>query len=125
MSPSLKRIPYGICPDTSSGVQADVCFESPNTWKVEEFLLMIPHTFFKDATIEVNFDVLRKKDAVSGEYYSYTGNTLSAPLTTTTVQEWQAGKIYTYSIKLDLKQIKVTADVVDWLDAGDDVVMDN
>lgn len=111
-------------PDTSSGVQADVCFESPNTWKVEEFLLMIPHTFFKDATIEVNFDVLRKKDAVSGEYYSYTGNTLSAPLTTTTVQEWQAGKIYTYSIKLDLKQIKVTADVVDWLDAGDDVVMD-
>ena len=112
-------------PDTSSGVQADVCFESPNTWKVEEFLLMIPHTFFKDATIEVNFDVLRKKDAVSGEYYSYTGNTLSAPLTTTTVQEWQAGKIYTYSIKLDLKQIKVTADVVDWLDAGDDVVMDN
>ena len=111
-------------PDTSSGVQAEVCFESPSTWKVEEFLLMIPHTFFKDATIEVNFDVLRKKDAVSGEYYSYTGNTLSAPLTTTTVQEWQAGKIYTYSIKLDLKQIKVTADVVDWLDAGDDVVMD-
>lgn len=111
-------------PDTTSGVQAEVCYDATtNTWKVEEFLLMIPHTFFKDATIEVNFDVIRKHGD-TGEYYSYTGNTLSAPLTTTTVQEWQAGKIYTYNISLDLKQIKVTADVVDWLDAGDDVVMD-
>lgn len=114
-------------PDTSSGVKAEVCYDADSdTWKVEEFLLMIPHTFFKDATIEVNFDVIRKKTDGNdnSEYYSYTGNTLSAPLTTTTVQEWQAGKIYTYNISLDLKQIKVTADVVDWLDAGDDVVMD-
>ncbi len=111
-------------PDTTSGVQAEVCYDADSdTWKVEEFLLMIPHTFFKDATIEVNFDVVRKEGS-TGEYYSYVGNTLSAPLTTTTVQEWQAGKIYTYNISLDLKQIKVTADVVDWLDAGDDVVMD-
>ena len=76
------------------------------------------------ATIEVNFDVTRKNMG-TGEYYSYLGNTLSAPLTTTNVYEWQAGKIYTYNITLDLKQIKVTADVVDWLDAGEDVVMDN
>ena len=92
---------------------------------MNEFLLMIPHEFFKDATIEVNFDVTRATDPVTGEYYSYTGNTLSAPLTTTSVYEWQAGKIYTYNITLDLKQIKVTADVVDWLSAGEDVIMDN
>ena len=113
-------------PNLTSGVTAEVCYDpDTDTWDVEEFLLMIPHEFFKDATIEVNFDVTRKKDSVTGEYYSYTGNTLSAPLTTTSVYEWQAGKIYTYNITLDLKQIKVTADVVDWLDAGEDVIMDN
>ena len=112
-------------PNLSSGVQADVCYDSSaDTWKVEEFLLMIPHEFFTDAAIEVNFDVVRAKDSVTGEYYSYEGNTLSAPLTTTSVYEWQAGKIYTYNITLDLKQIKVTADVIDWLDAGEDVIMD-
>ena len=113
-------------PDRTSGVTAEVCYDSStDTWSVEEFLLMIPHEFFTGATIEVNFDVLRKKDPVTGEYYSYTGNTLSAPLTTNEVWAWQAGKIYTYNITLDLKQIKVTADVVDWLDAGEDVIMDN
>ncbi|MCR5758985.1 MAG: fimbrillin family protein [Bacteroidales bacterium] len=113
-------------PDYTSGVTADVCYNSSTgAWDVNKFLLMIPHTFFKDATIEVNFDVTRKKDPVTGEYYSYTGNTLSAPLTTTSVYEWQAGKIYTYNITLDLKQIKVTADVVDWLDAGEDILMDH
>lgn len=115
----------GRRPNLTSGVKAEVCYDSStDTWNVEEFLLMIPHTFFTNATIEVNFDVTRKKDG-TGEYYSYTGNTLSAPLTTTSVYEWQAGKIYTYNITLDLKQIKVTADVVDWLDAGEDVIMDN
>ena len=113
-------------PNLTSGVTAEVCYNSStDTWDVNEFLLMIPHEFFKDATIEVNFDVTRATDPVTGEYYSYTGNTLSAPLTTTSVYEWQAGKIYTYNITLDLKQIKVTADVVDWLSAGEDVIMDN
>lgn len=125
-------------PNLTSGVTARVCYDSSNdTWDVNEFLLMIPHTFFTGATIEVNFDVTRwkdinnkgyKEDGVTPDpeyyYYRYAGNNLSAPLTTTTVQEWQAGKIYTYNIVLDLKQIKVTADVVDWLDAGDDVIMD-
>ena len=112
-------------PNLTSGVKAEVCYDADtDTWDVEEFLLMIPHQFFTGATIEVNFDVERELDAVTGEYYSYTGNTLSAPLTTTSVYEWQAGKIYTYNITLDLKQIKVTADVVDWLDAGEDVIMD-
>ncbi len=112
-------------PNYTSGVTADVCYDSStSTWDVNKFLLMIPHTFFTGATIEVNFDVTRKNMG-TGEYYSYLGNTLSAPLTTTNVYEWQAGKIYTYNITLDLKQIKVTADVVDWLDAGEDVVMDN
>jgi len=112
-------------PNYTSGVTAKVCYDSStDTWDVNNFLLMIPHTFFPGATIEVNFDVTRRKDG-TGEYYSYTGNTLSAPLTTTSVYEWQAGKIYTYNITLDLKQIKVTAEVVDWLDAGEDVIMDN
>lgn len=113
-------------PNFTSGVTAEVCYDADtDTWDVEEFLLMIPHTFFTGATIEVNFDVTRKNEGPDSEYYSYTGNTLSAPLTTTNVYEWQAGKIYTYNITLDLKQIKVTADVVDWLDAGEDILMDN
>ena len=113
-------------PNYTSGVTAEVCYDADtDTWDVEEFLLMIPHTFFTGATIEVNFDVTRKNEGPDSEYYSYTGNTLSAPLTTTNVYEWQAGKIYTYNITLDLKQIKVTADVVDWLDAGEDILMDN
>ena len=112
-------------PNYTSGVTADVCYNSStDTWDVNKFLLMIPHTFFTGATIEVNFDVTRKNMG-TGEYYSYLGNTLSAPLTTTTVYDWKAGKIYTYNITLDLKQIKVTAEVVDWLDAGEDVIMDN
>ena len=113
-------------PDLTSGVTAEVCYDAVHdTWDVDNFLLMIPHEFFTDATIEVNFDVFRAKDPVTGEYYSYTGNTLSAPLTTNTVYGWQAGKIYVYNIVLDLKQIKVKADVVDWLDAGEDVILDN
>ena len=85
---------------------------------------MIPHQFGTDAKIEVNFDVKRRKGS-TGEYYSYENNTLSASLTTTSVYGWDAGKIYTYNITLDLKQISVTADVVDWLDAGEDVIMDS
>ena len=112
-------------PNYTTGVRAEVCYDSStDSWDVDNFLLMIPHTFFTGATIEVNFDVTRKKDG-TGEYYSYKGNTLSAPLTTTSVYEWEAGKIYTYNITLDLKQIKVTADVVNWLDASEDVIMDN
>ena len=115
----------GTRPNRTSGVTAEVCYDaSTDTWNVEEFLLMIPHTFFTNATIEVNFDVTRRKNG-TGEYYSYTGNTLSASLTTNTVYAWEAGKIYTYNINLDLEQIKVTADVVNWLDAGEDVLMEN
>lgn len=112
-------------PDLSSGVKTEkVCYDaSADTWSVENFLLMIPHTFADEAAIEVNFDIVRKT-ADTGEYYSYKGNNLSAPLKTASVEGWQAGKIYTYNIKLDLKQIKVTADVVDWLPADDDVIMD-
>jgi len=113
--------------DGTSGVKADVCYSDPtdeSTLITDNILLMIPHTFLPGATIEVNFDVTRKKDDVTGEYYSYKGNTLTAPLTTTSVYGWEPGKIYTYNILLDLYQIKVTADVVDWLDAGEDVIME-
>lgn len=112
-------------PNLTSGVTADVCYDSSaGTWNIEEFLLMIPHQFGNDAKIEVNFDVKRRKGS-TGEYYSYENNTLSASLTTTSVYGWDAGKIYTYNITLDLKQISVTADVIDWLDAGEDVIMDS
>lgn len=115
-------------PDLTSGVRANVCYDS-GTWDVENFLLMIPHEFKVDAKIIVNFDVRRRKGEVSGntggEYYPYENNTLEATLTTTNVYGWEAGKIYTYNITLDLKQISVTADVVDWLDAGEDVIMDS
>ena len=115
-------------PDLSSGVRANVCFDSGN-WDVENFLLMIPHDFRLDAKIEVNFDVRRRKGPVDGnsggEYYAYENNTLSAPLTTNTVYGWEAGKIYIYNISLDLKQIKVSVDVEPWLDSGEDVIMDN
>ncbi len=102
------------------------CVPAPdfaNTWDVNEFLLMIPHTFFEGATIEVNFNVRRKTDAETGEYYTYENNTLAAPLATN-ISGWEAGKIYTYVISLDLKQIKVDATVDDWFVAGEDVLMD-
>ena len=113
-------------PDLTSGVTARQCYDSStDTWNPDEFLMMIPHAFFTGATIEVNFDVRRKKDSVTGEYYEYLNNTLTAPLLTTSVYGWEAGRIYTYNITLDLKKIKVDAEVVPWLDAGDDVIMDN
>ncbi len=111
-------------PDLSSGVTAGVCYDATlGTWDVNEFLLMIPHTFFEGATIEVNFNVRRKTDAETGEYYTYENNTLAAPLATN-ISGWEAGKIYTYVISLDLKQIKVDATVDDWFVAGEDVLMD-
>ena len=116
-------------PDLTSGVQADVCFsdpDDPSTLIPKNILLMIPHEFFTGATIEVNFDVKRKlTQGGTGEYYEYLNNTLSAPLTTYTVAEWEPGKIYTYIINLNLKRIEIEADVVDWIVAGDDVIMDN
>lgn len=113
-------------PDLTSGVSAHVCYDSSSgTWNTDEILLMIPHTFFTGATIEVNFDVERKEDAVSGEYYSYPNNTLSAPLTTDIIYAWEAGRIYNYNITLDMKAISITADVSPWLDAGEDVILDN
>ncbi|MBQ3711331.1 MAG: fimbrillin family protein [Bacteroidales bacterium] len=115
-------------PNLTSGVRANVCYDS-GTWDADNFLLMIPHEFKVDAKIVVNFDVKRRKGEVDGntggEYYAYENNTLEATLTTNTVYGWEAGKIYTYNITLDLKQIKVTADVEPWLDAGEDVIMDN
>lgn len=112
-------------PDYTSGVVARACYDADSdTWNINNFLLMIPHQFFPGATIEVNFDVKRKKDTATGEYYQYKNNTLTAPLTTSAIYGWEAGRIYTYNITLDLKQIKVNANVEPWLDAGDDVIMD-
>lgn len=118
-------------PDLTSGVQADVCYtdpDDPTTLIPDNILLMIPHEFFTGATIEVNFDVTRDLDDPNdptGEHYEYLNNTLTAPLTTSKVYGWEPGKIYTYNINLNLKKITIDADVVDWIDAGDDVMMDN
>jgi len=113
-------------PSLTSGVKADVCYSDPSDESsliTENILLMIPHTFFTGATIEVNFDVKRAKGA-TGEFYEYKNNTLSAPLTTYTVTGWEAGKIYNYVITLNLKKINIEADVIDWVVAGDDVIME-
>lgn len=111
-------------PNLTSGVAAKVCYDASNNLITENVLLMIPHLFFTGATIEVNFDVKRNKDASTGEYYEYENNTLSAPLTTYSVAQWEPGKIYTYNIKLNLKKISIDAEVIDWIVAGDDVLME-
>lgn len=111
--------------DYPTGASADVCYDSDaDTWSQEDFLLMIPQTFQPGANIEVNFDIVRKMGE-TGEYYAYTGNTLSAPLTTYEVSGWQAGKIYYYNIALNLKEIKISADVVDWIESGEDLILDD
>jgi hypothetical protein len=112
-------------PNRTSGIKAGVCYDADtDTWDVEQFLLTIPHEFSNSERVEVCFDVIRKKGS-TGEYYEYKDNTLTAPLTTTSVYGWEAGRIYTYNITLNVDQIHVTADVVDWLDASDDVIMNN
>ncbi len=111
-------------PNLTSGVAAKVCYDDSDNFITENVLLMIPHQFFTDATIEVNFDVRRKADSGSGEYYQYTNNRLFAPLTTYSVSGWEPGKIYTYNIKLNLQKIDIDANVEDWIVAGDDVIMD-
>ena len=112
-------------PDRTTGVSAHICYdEEHDSWDTDEILLMIPHTFLPGATIEVNFD-LKRKHGATGEYYNYLGNTLSAPLTTTAINGWAAGRIYNYNITLNLHNIEATAEVLPWLDAGEDVIMDN
>ena len=112
-------------PNGFPGVTAHVCYdEDHDTWDTDQILLMIPHTFLPGATIEVNYDLKRKKGA-TGEYYSYPNNTLSAPLTTTAISGWAAGRIYNYNITLNLKSIEATAEVLPWLEAGEDIIMDN
>ena len=115
-------------PDLTSGVQADVCYTdpaNPSTFQAQNVLLLIPHEFSASANIEVNFDIKRTADSSTGENYEYLNNTLSAPLTTYTVFSWDPGKIYTYIINLNLTKIHFTAEVTDWLVAGDDVMMDS
>ena len=112
-------------PDLTSGVTAQLCYDAEHdVWNTDHILLMIPHEFSNDASIEVNFNVKRKTSA-AGEHYEYENNTLSAKLRTTELYEWAAGKIYNYNISLRQTEMNVTADVVAWLDAGEDVILDN
>lgn len=111
-------------PNLTSGITAQVCYdEDHDTWNADQILLMIPHEFFDDATVEVNFDI-RRKTSSAGEHYAYENNTLSALLRTTELYAWEPGKIYNYNISLRQKEINVTADVVPWLDSGEDVILD-
>lgn len=108
-----------------SGVKAAQCYDESDNFIPENVLLLIPQNPFPaGATISVFYTLTRREDSVTGEYYSYENNVLSAALTTTSVYGWDAGKIYTYNISLNLKSIKLTAEVVDWLEAGEDVFLE-
>jgi len=107
----------------ATGVTTQACYDAEDNLIPENVLLMIPHTFLSGAQIEVTFNVTRTVDASTGEYYTYSGNTLSASLSTSG-SGWDAGKIYTYYVTLNLKKINVTAEVEPWLTAGEDIFME-
>lgn len=108
-----------------SGVKAHKCYDDSNNFLLENVLLLIPQDPFPTgANISVYYTLTRAEDPLTHEQYSYTKNVQSAPLTTTKVYGWEAGKIYTYNIYLNLKSINITADVVPWLTAGEDVFLE-
>ena len=119
-----------VRPNLTSGVAAEICYDYTDPehpeFLPEKALLMIPHTFFEGASVEVNFDVSRPMSA-GGEHYEYESYTQTAQLRSAALElyGWEPGKIYTYNISLNLEKISINADVTDWLTAGDDVVFEN
>lgn len=112
-------------PGGKSGVKADRCFDASNNFILNNVLLLIPQNPFPaGASIAVYYTLTRGEDPITHEKYTYSKNVLSAPLTTTKVYGWDAGMIYTYNIYLNLKSINIKADVVPWLEAGEDVFME-
>ena len=109
-----------------TGVTAHVSYDSSNnTWDSGKYLLMIPHESFQSyANISVSYSLRRRTDANTGENYEYTNNVLTANLASPVCSSWEAGKIYTYNITLNLREISFTADVIDWLPGGEDVFME-
>jgi len=109
----------------ATGVTTQACYDSEDNLVPENILLMIPHTFMSGAKIEVYFSVTRTTDASTGEHYTYSGNKLSASLSGQGgITGWEAGKIYTYYVTLNLKKINVTAAVEPWLTAGEDIFLE-
>ena len=124
-----------------TGVTTESCYDAQgNLDRPQNILMMIPQTFSEEgsATIEVIVDVVRWKnindkgyladgvtpDPDKYEYY-FSDYVYNVPLYSG-VDAWLPGKIYTYSLSLNLKAIRMTAEVVenDWLTANDDVFMD-
>ena len=116
-----------IRPGESSptGVTAHVSYDSStNTWDSSKYLLMIPHESFASyANISVYYSLSRNTDSNTGEHYEYGDNVLMANLASPVCSSWEAGKIYTYDITLNLRSISFTTEVVDWLPGGEDVFM--
>ncbi len=115
--------------EDATGVATEACYTFENNSYVldhpENILMMIPQEFTENgsAAIEVTIDVVRTDGQGTGESYSYSGNVLSVPLYSG-VTKWEAGKIYTYSLSLNLKTIRVTAvEVEDWKTATEDVFL--
>lgn len=110
----------------AKGVTGKVAYDSDtDTWDSSKYMLMIPHSSFPmGATISVYYSLTRTTDAKTGEHYTYSGNVLTANLASPSCSSWLAGKIYTYTINLNLKAISVTASVENWFPSGEDVFME-
>ena len=109
-----------------TGITAHIAYNSSSdTWDSSKYMLMIPHSAFPmGASISVKYSLTRSTDGQTGERYEYTGNVLMANLASPSCSSWLAGKIYTYTITLNLKAITIDASVEDWLTAGEDVFME-
>ena len=110
----------------ATGITGQVAYNSStDTWDTSKYMLMIPHSAFPlGSTISVYYSLKRKTDGKTGEYYDYSDNVLTANLASPSCSSWQAGKIYTYTINLNLKAISVTASVENWFPSGEDVFME-
>ena len=110
----------------ATGITGQIAYNpSTETWDKSKYMLMIPHSSFPlGSTISVYYSLTRSKDDKTGEEYEYSDNVLTANLASPTCSSWLPGKIYTYTINLNLKSISVTASVENWFPSGEDVFVE-
>ena len=125
---------------SETGVTTAACYNTQGVLTApENILLLMPQTFQEDgdAYIEVRVDLVRWKNINDKGYlqdgvtpdpakynYYYPDTILNVPLYSG-VTSWQAGKIYTYSLAVNVQTIRVTGVEVDtWQTATEDVFMD-